>query len=427
MHHSKTEEPGKGLVVPSRGAAAEPQSGSVQSEAAKQQRPLGITAKSSTPPPSERLREARAQRYQALYQARSWMGRRVNVMRPDVQFPGDVYRTFDCRHVRTAHHVGIHKSQAYLQAHYSGIATCGSVWACPVCATKIQERRRLELEHLVQWADDQDLQAIMVTFTFPHASFDTLADLTSKQADAFKRLRAGSPFKRFRESIGYQGLVRSLECTHGGNGWHPHTHELWIVDPSVTDSILARLVELWERACVRAGLLDPLDLAKVEAFRCHSVDVRLQATSGEYLAKQDSSRAWGITHEVAKATSKKGKAKGVHPHEFLIRRSPGDEARYFEYIEAMKGRPQLYWSPGLKDRCGLDDVDDETIAAEQRDEADLLGNLGDEDWKFIQKHRIAAQVLDVAETGGWFKVLVYLKRLGLQTDRAYWQPPNSVT
>ncbi|WP_220234384.1 hypothetical protein, partial [Klebsiella pneumoniae] len=62
-------------------------------------------------------------------------GRRVNVFKPEEQFPGNVYRTFDCRHVRTAHFVGLHYRPEYLQAHYRGIATCGSVWACPVCAS----------------------------------------------------------------------------------------------------------------------------------------------------------------------------------------------------------------------------------------------------------------------------------------------------
>jgi len=281
-----------------------------------------------------------------------------------------------------------------------------------VCATRIQERRRLELEHLVQWAGDQDLQAIMVTFTFPHTGFDTLSDLLNRQADAFKRFRRGSPFTRFKDSIGFDGLVRSLEVTHGlKNGWHPHTHELWLVSPSVTSDIRLRLVDLWQRACIAAGLLDPADHAKIHAFREHSVDVRLNATSGEYLAKQDGSRKWGITHEVAKASSKQGKAKGVHPHEFLVRMAKGDEARYFEYLEAMKGKRQLFWSPRLKDRCGLDDVSDDDLAI-GGDDADLLGNLSQHDWDFIRSKRIAARVLDAAEIGGWPLVLRYLKRQG---------------
>lgn len=413
MHHSIIEGPVNGRTGASSGPQqAQPGEGSRLREGPPGG-PLGITAKSSPPPDRENgMRDARQQRYQALWQARVWIGRRVNVMRPEEAFPGNVYRTFDCRHVRTSHFVELHYRPEFLQAHFRGVATCGSVWACPVCASVIQERRRLELEHLVQWAGDQGLQAIMVTFTFPHTGFDTLSDLLDRQADAFKRFRRGSPFTRLKDSLGFVGLVRSLEVTHGRNGWHPHTHELWIVDPSVCRSICTRITELWERACIAAGLIDPSDQVKIDAFRQHAVDVRLNATSGDYLAKQDSSRKWGITHEVAKATSKAGKAKGVHPHEFLIRRAPGDEARYFEYLEAMKGRRQLFWSPGLKSLCGLDDVDDLEIAEQASDPADLLGNLVQDEWDFIRSKRAAARVLDAAEIGGWPLVQRFLKRLG---------------
>jgi hypothetical protein len=56
------------------------------------------------------------------------------------------------------------------------------------------------------------------------------------------------------------------------------------------------------------------------------------------------------------------------------------------------------------------------------DDADLLGNLGQDDWDFIRSKRIAARVLDAAEIGGWALVLQYLKRLGHDTDR----PPPGI-
>lgn len=412
MHHSTIQDPVNGQAGGLQARQAQPRSGSPRSAKGAPGGSLGITAKSSPPPTREMgARAARAEKYQALHQARVWIGRRVNKLLPDVQFPGEIFRTFDCRNVRTSCMVEVRHTTG-MAANYRNLATCGSVWACPVCASRIQERRRLELEHLVQWAEDQGLQAIMVTFTFPHTGFDSLGNLLARQADAFKRFRRGSPFTKLKASIGFQGLVRSLEVTHGlANGWHPHTHELWLVDPKVGQEIRARLVELWERACIAAGLLDPADQAKVHAFRQHSVDVRLNATSGEYLAKQDSSRKWGITHEVAKATSKAGKAKGVHPHEFLIRMAKGDEARYFEYLEAMKGKRQLFWSPGLKGRCGLDDVSDDD-AALGGDDLDHLGNLNQDEWDFIRSRRLAAQVLDAAELGGFDLILRYLKRQG---------------
>lgn len=411
MHHSISAAPVNG--APDElyaGPVTLPESVSVQGDPGSLRALLGITAKSSTPLDLG-AREARAQRYQALAQARSWIGRRVNVLMPNEEFPGNVYRTFDCRYVRTSHYVGVHQSKSIQTAHYSGLATCGSVWACPVCASKIQERRRLELEHLVNWAEGEGLQSLMVTLTFPHTAFDTLSELLERQADAFKRFRAGGPFRRLKDSIGFRGLVRSLEVTHGQNGWHPHTHELWVVAPGQHWHLRETLVRLWERACIAAGLLDADDESKLFAFRLHSVDVRLDVDSAEYLAKQDSSRRWGITHEVAKASSKAGQKKGVHPHEFLVRCAPGDEARFFEYVEAMKGRRQLFWSPGLKAECGLDDVADQD-AAEEDAEADLLGNLSQAEWAFIRGKRLIARVLDVAEVGGFLHVERYLVQQG---------------
>lgn len=412
MHHSIIEDPVNGRSGDLQARPEQPRSGSARSAKGAPGGLLGITAKSSPPPTREMgASAARAEKYGALHQARIWIGRRVNAMHPEVQYPGEIFRTFDCRNVRTSCMVEVRHTTG-MAANYRNLATCGSVWACPVCASRIQERRRLELEHLVEWAADQGLQAIMVTFTFPHTGFDSLGDLLARQADAFKRFRRGSPFARLKASIGFQGLVRSLEVTHGlTNGWHPHTHELWLVSPAVGQEIRARLVELWERACIAAGLLDPADQSKVYAFRQHSVDVRLNASSGDYLAKQDSSRKWGITHEVAKATSKAGKAKGVHPHEFLVRMAKGDEARYFEYLEAMKGKRQLFWSPGLKDRCGLDEVSDDDLAL-GGDDADLLGNLNQDEWDFIRAKRLAALVLDAAEIGGFDLILRFLKRRG---------------
>jgi len=89
----------------------------------------------------------------------------------------------------------------------------------------------------------------------------------------------------------------------------------------------------------------------------------------------------------------------------------GDEARYFEYLEAMKGKRQLFWSPGLKGRCGLDDISDEDASLGGENLA-LMGNLNEDEWDFIRANRLAAQVLDAAELGGFDLILRFLKRRG---------------
>lgn len=379
---------------------------------------LGTNAKSSTTcvdaENTSKARAARAQRYQALSQSRVFFG--FEGARKQV-FGDKVHRTFACHYVRLSNFVQVHHSAEHQKSFYGGLVTCGSVWACPVCAAKIQERRRQELVQFMDYAYRSGDAPVMVTFTFPHVRFDSLEELILRQRMAFKLLREGNSFQLFKKRFAFKGLIRSLEVTHGNNGWHPHTHELWLVRPTGKadrEDFVRFVTNRWEQSCVKAGLLDPADRLKVHAFRLHSVDVRFSVTSGEYLAKQDSSRRWGVEHEMSKATSKKGRLSGVHPHEFLIRNETGDSARYLEYALTMRDKRcrQLYWSAGLKDLVGLDELTDEEISERKDERADLLGLLIPEQWKLVAAAGAVAELLDCADSGDWSRVEALLKSLG---------------
>lgn len=373
--------------------------------------PLGNTAKSSTPPSS---RAKRAERFEALAFARVWLARRAAKLAPNA-LAGDLYRTCDCRYTRRERHVTVRYSAEFQTSHYTGLATCGSVWACPICCALVQQRRRLELAHLIGWAYREGYAPMMVTLTFPHTGFDTLADLRARQAEAFKKLRSGNTWTKFKKRLGFAGLVRSLEVTYGRNGWHPHTHELWLVRPQAGESrqeIEDSIKRRWYDSCVKAGLVDPENALQRHAFMLHGVNIRWDVNDSDYLAKQDASRAWGADREIASASSKSGRLSGVHPHEFLIRRSRGDRERYLEYVDGMKGASQLYWSPGLKDACGVVEVSDQELAEESIEHSDVLGTLSADDWILIRRRRLRAQLLDVADSGDWQAVTRYLISIG---------------
>lgn len=377
--------------------------------------PLGITAKSSSPCDGVSPKAKRAERYAALSVARVWLGRVAAVV-DDKRAAGDLYRTHDCRWVRRAHFVGVMYAAQHQSSHFTGLATCGSVWACPVCCALIQQRRRLELVQLLDWTYSQGHSASMVTFTFPHTRFDSLSDLLNRQRLAFKRFRSGKAWQGFKTRYGFVGLVRSLELTHGKNGWHPHTHELWITRPlSPLEQAQFRefVLDRWMKVCAAVGLLDESDSSSRHAFLLHSLDVRFSAKDSDYLAKQDNSRSWGVDREIATSSSKKGRAAGVHPHEFLVRQSQGDFDRFIEYVHGMAGQRQLYWSSRLKEKCGLDDVTDEVLADESRTPADLLINLSASDWDYVRKANAHAEILEAAETGDYNNVLRVLHSLGV--------------
>lgn len=395
---------------------------------------LGIYTKSSTtPPPLLRppvaktggvdtrapIRAARAQRYELLSTARKVLS--AEGARQGLVYGHDYHRTAKCRFIRCGGpNVEVHREKQTGGAFYVNLTACGSVWTCPVCTALIQERRRQEIEQAVEWAYSRELQPMLVTLTFPHRKKHKLLDLLKLQAAALKILRAGGAWTRWQKRNGYEGLIRSLELTYGLlNGWHPHTHELWFVGAHVKAAdarvqILAR----WEAACIEVGLLDPSDAAQVKAFRKHAVDVKGWCSASDYLAKQDDSRHWGVDREVAKASSKAGKASGLHPFGLLALARDGDAraaALYVEYADTMRQTRtrQHYWSPGLKDKVGVNEKSDEELAEESRAKADYLGFLDDDDWKTVRDAGARAQVLDAAELGGWPAVEALLERLTL--------------
>lgn len=400
-------------------------------------------AKSSPPPSPEGgksydPRAVRADRYRLLATARGLLyGEGV---RCQLQFPNKIHATTKCRYV-THGDVRVMQSLEHSSAFFAGLVTCGSVWSCPVCSALIQERRRIELEKAITWAYDNGLQAVMVTLTFSHSESQKMKFLLDAQADALGRLRRGSPWDRFKESIGYEGMIRGLETKWGSNGWHNHTHELMFVSrDAIADlsTVEARAFEAekrgcepedlegirdmksvilgrWEKACKAAGLLDD---GKVKAFREHAVDVKGWCSASDYLAKQDDARHWGIDREMAKANSKidkTGKREGIHPFGLLAMADEGDEKAgdlFVEYSIAIRGRAQLFWSRGLKAKVGIEEKTDEEIGAEEQDRAKCLGLLDQHDWSAIRAVPGAmSKVLDLAEKDGWQGVRDYVSGL----------------
>lgn len=376
---------------------------------------LGTFAKSSSPPPlkasqasleksPERRRELRFERFELLSEGRRLFlheGRRA-----DLAYWHTVHRTAGCNWLRHGD-VQVHQKEG--RAHYSGLIHCGSVWACPVCSAKIQEQRRQEIATAVDWAYAEGLQPVLVTLTFPHRSWHQIDDLLEQQRDALTRLRSGKAWQKLKGRYGFQGLVRSLEITHGQNGWHPHTHELWFISKNADAAALAGEVrKRWRSSCQRAGLLDEGDAG----FDEHAVDVKAWCSASDYLAKQDDSRHWGVDREVAKGGAKS--AKGMHPFGLLRRSMDGCErsGRLFTaYAFAMKGKRQVFWSHGLKARVGVAEVDDQAVAEAVPDDIEFLGQLEPQDWALVRELGQRAQLLDVAEKGGWAAVDAFLSDL----------------
>jgi hypothetical protein len=276
-----------------------------------------------------------------------------------------------------------------------------------VCATKISERRRAELQLLLERHRATGGFVLMITYTFPHEYRDALPELLEMLREALRRSKGGRPKRRVREWAGLVGTVRALEITHGyRNGWHPHVHELWLLDGSVPENevievLQEELYEFWVSACVRSGLPKP--------SKRHGLDVQNGEKAEKYVAK------WGLESELTKAHIKKGKKGNRTPWDFLrdifLTDDPQSKVLFREYAKAFKGQRQLVWSRGLKALYEIEDKKDAEIAREYREDSDMLGRVAYEDWKLVLKYEVRGQLLKIAELGGWQAVLDLLEDL----------------
>lgn len=362
---------------------------------------LGINTKSSPPPPTP-AQQTRGLRFKILHQLRSILAAEAVA---GGRQPYDYHRTAKCQHCRIDSAVQIRQRE---RAYYNGVAVCGSVWTCPVCCARVQARRREEIRRVVDhcYASGQETQ--FVTLTFPHTRGEPLAVLLAKQSAALKMFRQGAPWQRFKAATGFAGLVRTREITHGAHGWHPHTHELWItavLDDAQRERVLATVQERWVRCLVKAGF----------EFRrggqSRAVDVVWRAKTADYLAKADS-LSWGVEAEMTQALHKGGKAGGRTPFEIVADwgnyHRKGDARLVVEYIDATKGKAQLFFSKGVKAAAGLDEITDEQIAAAASVDDQHVLFIAPSEWDAVVSARKQAELLDAAEAGGPEAALVCL-------------------
>lgn len=280
------------------------------------------------------------------------------------------------------------------RAWYRGLHLCGSVWHCPVCAAKISERRRAELQEGIDAQVAKGGSVILLTLTFPHALTDSLRVSIQRFTDATRRLKSGRRWKDIKARYGICGGIRALEVTHGDNGWHPHTHEIVFVERPLLPEQLVELKNdvyaLWCAATQQAGLPRP----SAE----HGVDVLGAIDVAEYVGK------WGFASELVKAHIKEGKRRGRTPWKLLRDYVFGDAqagALFAEFARCFKGRNQLFWSRGLRDQLKLQGelFTDEELAALEPDGDKIEHRIDSDDWHIVVRFGQREAVLDCALEG----------------------------
>jgi hypothetical protein len=340
-------------------------------------------------------------------------------------------RTAKCLRIRAqGQQAQVWRSREFGTTSYGGLQTCGSVWACPVCAAKIAERRRAEVLAAMTAHKAVGGCVNMLTLTTPHQRGDDLADLLTKQAEAVKAFWADKTVRRVLADMGTVGQIRALEVTNGrrsatNNGWHPHFHvlmfggvgvDLAYFSPAQMQDWAGRLYERWAAKCQAAGLGMP--------SREHGLKLHDGSQAAAYAAK------WGLEHEMTKGHTKKAKHGSETPFDLLraFLADPDDKqaaALFREFAEVFKGKRQLHWSKGLKARFAIEETTDEELVERLEEDAELLGLLTIDQWRDVLAAKGRAVVLCCAASGGWPAVCDYLGSIkGLWVVKRQVRPPQ---
>lgn len=361
-------------------------------------------ARRNDPEAADRKSKAQAGRYALMRTAQGLLWKRGNEWK-------DQARTCWCSRSmkRDTGTVSVYRNEDSSGTTLTGLNRCGNIWTCPVCAAKVAEARRAELNDGLVAHLGNGGGAYLVTLTFPHEADHPIAELLERFTKARQRLQNSRAWKNVMRDAGRIGSVASLEVTISQeNGWHPHLHLLVFANPNgfgegepmndQGDLISPAIIELkhaWVNLLLKTGLGDQQKLAHMLQ---HALNVRGGNQAAEYIAKYGRDERWGQSSEMTRHYAKQGGAgqrDGLDhftPFQLLAWAGNGDEwsiRKFLEYAAAIEGKRAVTWSPGLKKALAVsDDRTDEEIAADDalRPEQQHVGELDQEQYQALFRH-----------------------------------------
>jgi hypothetical protein len=274
---------------------------------------------------------------------------------------------------------------------FGNVKRCGSVWTCTICAARITEKRRKELQEALENWSGIGGRVYLLTLTIPHHAGQETAAWRDQLLKAYKKMRNRTFWRELERKIGLEGSVRALEVTYGNNGAHVHIHILLFCTLTTETRPLSAsdLLPEWQSACVAVGLPEP---------NLRGVDVRDGTYAARYVGK------WGLDCELTKSHVKRGNAGGRTPWDLLKASADGDveAGRLFvEYAVAFFGQRQLVWSTGFRKKVLLTrEKTDQELAEEATEDAELVAEISPDDWERVLQYDAQASVLIAAEKGG---------------------------
>jgi hypothetical protein len=299
-------------------------------------------------------------------------------------------------------------------AAVAGLQHCGSVWACPVCSSQILVHRALEIGAVLGQAVAEGYSLGFVTVTMRHRRSQALRGLWSAAGRAWGRATSGGQWVTDQGAHGVEGWVRVWEVTDGRNGWHVHVHAVVVLAPGATpaslDVVAGGMFDRWSKGLVEAGQEAPR-LVGQEWHLVEGDDAAGQLS--EYLFKladqgaADRARSLGLelTHtRPGRARSDLATRPVWSLLGDLVERGEAETLRrWHEWEAGSKGRRQVGWSKGLRERFApeVEGVEDQAVVDTERGTAaDDVVHLTVQAWRqVVAVPARIPQLLEALEVG----------------------------
>jgi hypothetical protein len=297
------------------------------------------------------------------------------------------------------------------------VPRCGSVQVCPVCSPVVRSRYAEKIATIAADWERRGGGILLVTFTIPHGAGDRLDDTYKLVNDAWRWMTSTRDWKAMKARLGTFEWARATECTHGANGFHPHTQAAIFVDgPRIADAAVAMIATawpLWRRYVLKHTGREPSRLHGIHVDICQSPE----AAAG-YLAK--SRTGFTVGQEITRGDRKLARRETESRTYFQILRdyadrpSDADGRLLLEYMTATHRRRAFSFSRGFTQLVGtIDDFDEAVAAAEPPVRAELAALITGPAWDAAEPAGLVPDLLRIVATGGRVGLDVWLRYHGL--------------
>jgi len=231
------------------------------------------------------------------------------------------------------------------KANFQNVRVCGSVWLCPCCSQKVRTQRAQDVVDVLQRHEERGGDAVLSLLSISHYRKHRLNVTLHALKVAWTQMTKQRYYTQWKERHGVLGYVKTLEMTHGKNGWNPHYHLVWFTERTLTDAerdqMDEELFQLWMH-----NVTKHTDRS-VNHEANHVQKIRTIGAIANYLSK---SIAFELTH----GHTKDGKMP-TQRTPFQIAKDytksfdERDEALWNEYLDAISGQRMITFSRGLSD------------------------------------------------------------------------------